>query len=106
MNHDVTIYGPDGGQFRPERFLNEDGTHKPSPPDSKEEGRHLANNALYTFGIALWAMHLESGEAGGTIDTNDVGAGIMSNAPRFTLLTKPRFSEVLDLLKLAKDEWS
>ncbi|ESK88109.1 cytochrome p450 [Moniliophthora roreri MCA 2997] len=38
MNHDAATYGPDPDEFRPERFLNDDGTHKPSPPDTKDEG--------------------------------------------------------------------
>ncbi|EEB91183.1 hypothetical protein MPER_10497, partial [Moniliophthora perniciosa FA553] len=38
MNHDIATYGSDPDEFRPERFINDDGTHKPSPPDTKDEG--------------------------------------------------------------------
>ncbi|KAK7041600.1 hypothetical protein VNI00_009188 [Paramarasmius palmivorus] len=118
MNHDIETYGPNTDKFCPERFLNEDGTHKLSPPDTKDEGhysfgfgrrvcpgRHLAINALHTFAIVLWAMHLESGKPGDIINTNDEGTGILSRAPRFTLSSKPRFPEALDLLKLANEDW-
>uniref|UniRef100_A0A0W0GB59 Cytochrome p450 n=1 Tax=Moniliophthora roreri TaxID=221103 RepID=A0A0W0GB59_MONRR len=75
MNHDPATYGQDPDVFRPERFLNEDGTHKESPPDTKDEGhysfgfgrricpgRHLASNIVLSFAIVLWAAKLEPGK--------------------------------------------
>ncbi|EEB88932.1 hypothetical protein MPER_13034, partial [Moniliophthora perniciosa FA553] len=75
MNHDPETYGQDPDVFRPERFLNEDGTHKVSPADTKDEGhysfgfgrricpgRHVASNALLSFAIVLWAVRLEPGK--------------------------------------------
>ncbi|ESK84421.1 cytochrome p450 [Moniliophthora roreri MCA 2997] len=119
MNHDETTYGPNPDEFRPERFLNEDGTHKPSPPDTKNEGhytfgfghricpgRHLAFNALFTFAVTLWAMHLEAGKDSDGISTEDEETGISSRARKFSVSSKARFPEALEMLKLAKEEWA
>ncbi|ESK80857.1 cytochrome p450 [Moniliophthora roreri MCA 2997] len=118
MNHDEEIYGSNPDEFRPERFLNEDGTHKPSPPDTKDEGhhtfgfgrricpgRHLAFNALFTFSIVLWAMHLEAGKDGDAISTDDEASEITSRPRKFSVSTRPRFPEASEMLKLAKEEW-
>ncbi|ESK84353.1 cytochrome p450 [Moniliophthora roreri MCA 2997] len=119
MNHDEATYGPNPDEFRPERFLNEDGTHKLSPPDTKDEGhytfgfgyricpgRHLAFNALFTFAVTLWAMHLEAGEDSDGISTEDEESGISSRARKFSVSTKARFPEALEILNLAKEEWA
>uniref|UniRef100_A0A0W0G888 Cytochrome p450 n=1 Tax=Moniliophthora roreri TaxID=221103 RepID=A0A0W0G888_MONRR len=51
MNHDPATYGQDPDVFRPERFLNEDGAHKESPPDTKDEGH-------YSFGFGRrWCLY-------------------------------------------------
>uniref|UniRef100_A0A0W0F733 Cytochrome p450 n=1 Tax=Moniliophthora roreri TaxID=221103 RepID=A0A0W0F733_MONRR len=97
MNHDPATYGQDPDVFRPERFLNEDGTHKEPPPDTKDEGhysfgfgrricpgRHLASNIVLSFAIVLWAAKLEPGndvhgnEAPINI-SNDQGTGFQSS---------------------------
>uniref|UniRef100_A0A0W0F754 Cytochrome p450 n=1 Tax=Moniliophthora roreri TaxID=221103 RepID=A0A0W0F754_MONRR len=75
MNHDPATYGQDPNVFRPERFLNKDGTHKEPPPDTKNEGhysfgfgrricpgRHVASNTVLSFAIVLWAAKLEPGK--------------------------------------------
>ncbi|KAI3615364.1 cytochrome p450 [Moniliophthora roreri] len=122
MNHDPATYGPNPEDFRPERFLNDDGTHKPPPLDTKNEGhysygfgrricpgRHLASNALLTLAIVLWAMHLEPGkDAQGrneALSTDDEAAGILSRPPPYKISSKPRFAESPLILKLAKEEW-
>ncbi|ESK84360.1 cytochrome p450 [Moniliophthora roreri MCA 2997] len=118
MNHDEEVYGPKPDEFRPERFLNEDGTHKPSPPDTKDEGhhtfgfgrricsgRHVAFNTLFTFAIVLWAMHLEAGKDGGAISTEDEGSGVTSQARKYSVSTRARFPEALEMLNLAKEGW-
>ncbi|ESK89474.1 cytochrome p450 [Moniliophthora roreri MCA 2997] len=122
MNHDVETYGPNPDEFKPERFLNENGTHKESPPDTKDEGhysfgfgrricpgRHLATNALFTFAIVLWAMHLEpiKDAQGKEIvpSTDDQGSSIVSRAPKFSVSSRPRFPEVPEILKMAKEDW-
>ncbi|ESK88115.1 cytochrome p450 [Moniliophthora roreri MCA 2997] len=116
MNHDTATYGPDTDEFRPERFLNDDGTHKPSPFDTKDEGhyaygfgrricpgRHLASNAVFIFTIALWAVRLKSGSE--ALSTKDEGSGIFSHPPSYRITSMPRFPEALDILRLAKEEW-
>ncbi|ESK85543.1 cytochrome p450 [Moniliophthora roreri MCA 2997] len=118
INHDEEIYGPNPDEFRPERFLNEDDTHKPSPPDTKDEGhhtfgfghricsgRHLAFNTLFTFAIVLWAMHLEAGKDGDEISTEDEAYGITSQTQKYSVSTRARFPEALEMLNLAKEEW-
>ncbi|EEB95435.1 hypothetical protein MPER_05599, partial [Moniliophthora perniciosa FA553] len=123
MNHDVGTYGPNPDDFKPERFLNEDSTHKESPPDTKDEGhysfgfgrricpgRHLATNALFTFAIVLWAMHLETAKdaQGKEIvpSTDDEGSGVISRAPKFSVSSRPRFPEVPEILKMAREDWA
>ncbi|ESK82987.1 cytochrome p450 [Moniliophthora roreri MCA 2997] len=118
MNHDEETYGPKPNEFRPERFLNEDGTLKSSPPDTKDEGhytfgfghricpgRHIANNAVFTFAILLWAMHLEPGKDSNRLSLEDEETGNSSRARKFSVSTKARFPEALEMLKLAKEEW-
>ncbi|EEB88897.1 hypothetical protein MPER_13076 [Moniliophthora perniciosa FA553] len=122
MNHDTATYGPDPDVFRPERFLNEDGTHKPSPPDTKDEGhysfgfgrricpgRHLASNTLLTFATVLWATRLEPGKdaSGREVpqSTREEGSGIVSRPPACKVSSRPRFPGAQDILKLAKEEW-
>ncbi|ESK83213.1 cytochrome p450 [Moniliophthora roreri MCA 2997] len=123
MNHDPATYGEDPDVFRPERFLNEDGTHKESPPDTKDEGhysfgfgrricpgRHLASNALLSFAIVLWAVNLEPGKDAHGNEApisilNDQATGILSRAPKYHISSKPRFPEALEILKMAKEEW-
>ncbi|ESK84350.1 cytochrome p450 [Moniliophthora roreri MCA 2997] len=119
MNHDEATYGPNPDEFRPERFLNEDGTHKLSPPDTKDEGhytfgfghricpgRHIAFNALFTFVVTLWAMHLEAGKYSDGISLEDEESGISSRARKFSVSTRARFPEASEMLKLAKEEWA
>ncbi|ESK85439.1 cytochrome p450 [Moniliophthora roreri MCA 2997] len=122
MNHDPATYGQDPDVFRPERFLNEDGTHKESPSDTKNEGhysfgfgrricpgRHLASNSILSFAIVLWAAKLEPGkdahgnEAPINI-SNDQATGILSRVPAYHVSTKARFPEALEMLKMAKEE--
>ncbi|ESK83389.1 o-methylsterigmatocystin oxidoreductase [Moniliophthora roreri MCA 2997] len=121
MNHDSETYGQDPDVFRPERFLNEDGTHKVSPADTKDEGhysfgfgrricpgRHVASNALLSFAIVFWAVHLEPGKdaQGNTvsISINDQADGILSRPPTYHVSAKPRFPEAMEILKIAKEE--
>ncbi|ESK87137.1 cytochrome p450 [Moniliophthora roreri MCA 2997] len=122
MNHDTAMYGPDPDIFRPERFMKEDGTHKASPPDTKDighysfgfgrricPGRYLALNTLLTFSIVLWATRLEPGtDANGKRvppSTCDVGSGYLSRPPACKVLSRPRFPGAQDILKMAKEEW-
>ncbi|ESK87004.1 cytochrome p450 [Moniliophthora roreri MCA 2997] len=122
MNHDPVTYGPEADEFRPERFLNEDGTHKESPPDTKDEGhysfgfgrricpgRHLANNSVLTFAILLWAAHLEPGKDDfGRVEipnVEDEAVGINSHVPDFRCSSRPRFPGAMEMLNLAKEEW-
>ena len=44
MNHEKETFGDKPDEFRPERHLNEDGTHKRPPPDTQNQGH-------YTFGF-------------------------------------------------------
>ncbi|ESK83160.1 cytochrome p450 [Moniliophthora roreri MCA 2997] len=117
MNHDAETYGPNPEEFRPERFLNDDGTHTVSPPDTKNEGhysfgfgrricpgRHLAFNALLTFAIVLWSTHLKP-EDESPLNTDDEGTGVLSRPPPYKISSAPRFPEAQELLKLAKEEW-
>ncbi|KAK7028945.1 hypothetical protein VNI00_014785 [Paramarasmius palmivorus] len=115
IDHEEMLYGPNPNHFIPERFLNPDGTHKPSPADTKEEGhfsfgfgrricpgRHLANNALLSFAVVLWAMIIEPGSDadGGKvgITTDDRGHGILSRANIFVVSTRNRFPEAAQIL--------
>ncbi|ESK85430.1 cytochrome p450 [Moniliophthora roreri MCA 2997] len=122
MNHDPATYGQDPDVFRPERFLNEDGTHKESPPDTKDEGhysfgfgrricpgRHLASNIVLSFAIVLWAAKLEPGKDahGNEVPisiSNDQAIGFLSRVPAYHVSAKARFPEALEMLKMAKEE--
>ncbi|ESK87133.1 cytochrome P450 [Moniliophthora roreri MCA 2997] len=122
MNHDPATYGQDPDVFRPERFLKEDGTHKPSPPDTKDEGhysfgfgrricpgRYLTSNTLLTFAIVLWATQLKPGtDASGREippSTRGEASGILSRPSVCKISSRPRFPGAQDILKMAKEEW-
>ncbi|EEB93441.1 hypothetical protein MPER_07897 [Moniliophthora perniciosa FA553] len=120
MNHDPQTYGVNADQFRPERFLNPDGKHKPSPSGTKGKGhygfgfgrricpgRHVAGGMLFAFAIVLWATELEPGkDEHGNVETptfDDIAIGSLSHAKKFKVASKPRFPEVKMMLQQAKE---
>ncbi|KDQ22589.1 hypothetical protein PLEOSDRAFT_1050622 [Pleurotus ostreatus PC15] len=76
LNHDTEVYGPDVDDFRPERFLNEEGELKAMPTDTKDEGhvtygfgrricvgRHVSNNSMFIeIASILWACNIRPGK--------------------------------------------
>ncbi|ESK85381.1 cytochrome p450 [Moniliophthora roreri MCA 2997] len=122
MNHDPATYGQDPDVFRPERFLNEDGTHKEPPPGTKNEGhysfgfsrricpgRHAASNTVLSFAVVLWAVKLEPGKDAHGNEApisvpSDQSTGILSRVPAYHVSTRARFPEALEILKMAKEE--
>ncbi|KAI3600685.1 cytochrome p450 [Moniliophthora roreri] len=105
-------------------FLKEDSTHKPSPPDIKDEdhytfgfghricsGRHLAFNVLFTFAVTLSAMQLEVGKDNDGVSVEDVESGASRRAQHEELYfrrvySRARSPEALEMLKSVKEEWA
>ncbi|KAI0027577.1 cytochrome P450 [Vararia minispora EC-137] len=108
-NMDTEIYGADAALFNPDRYLDEKGRLKPSPPETKDEGhisygfgrrvcigRHVANDTLFmATAMLLWAFDLSTiGEY--ELDTY-VDKGVTNC--NFT----PRFPEAMTILAAELD---
>ncbi|KAI0030471.1 cytochrome P450 [Vararia minispora EC-137] len=101
-NMDPQLYGADATDFNPDRYLDEKGQLKPSPPDTKDEGhitygfgrricagRHVANDALFAAtSTILWAFNLST-----------IGKFDLDSCPKpFSCKFTPRFSDAISNL--------
>ncbi|KAF5346116.1 hypothetical protein D9758_009952 [Tetrapyrgos nigripes] len=119
MNYDSEIYGPDAGDFKPDRFLDSCGNIK----DENDEGhfsygfgyrdcvgRHLANNALFiAVSMLLWSMKIEPGkDENGKNVLPDINSeemdGFMIRPAQFRVTLSPRFPDVEMILRQARDD--
>ncbi|KAF5346111.1 hypothetical protein D9758_009957 [Tetrapyrgos nigripes] len=119
MNYDSEIYGPDAGDFKPDRHLDSCGNIK----DENDEGhfsygfgyrdcvgRHLANNALFiAVSMLLWSMKIEPGkDENGKNVLPDINSeemdGFMIRPAQFRVTLSPRFPDVEMILRQARDD--
>ncbi|KAF4565688.1 hypothetical protein EYR36_002266 [Pleurotus pulmonarius] len=122
LNHDTDVYGPDVDDFRPERFLNEDGELKAMPTDTKDEGhvtygfgrricvgRHVSNNSMFIeIASILWACNIRPGknEAGEIVmpdPQNSIDEGLVVRPAPFLCSITSRSPEVETILAETKD---
>ncbi|KAK7462916.1 hypothetical protein VKT23_007496 [Stygiomarasmius scandens] len=120
INCDPDIHGPDAGQFRPERFLDENGNLKDPRDDGHFSygfgyrvcvGRHVANNFMFiAFATILWAMQINPvKDSKGQSILPDPGndtpiTGVTMHPPAFEFAVSPRFEDVDMLIQQARDE--
>jgi len=121
-NHDTEIYGADASTFNPDRFLDEKGNLKPTPPATKDEGhvsfgfgrricvgRHVAIDSL-TIATAtlLWAFRFDKTKDTSGMDvpinTNEYeAAGMTLNPVPYGCSITPRFDEAILILTNEKE---
>ncbi|KIK68270.1 hypothetical protein GYMLUDRAFT_256026 [Collybiopsis luxurians FD-317 M1] len=121
INLDKEIYGEDAEEFKPERFLNENGEITSSVPDSKDEGhfsfgfgrricvgRHVANNSLFIqIASLLWAFDISPEvDASGNPCLPDsldcIDYGLVVRPVPFRCKFSARHPEVMDIVAQAK----
>ncbi|KAK7462924.1 hypothetical protein VKT23_007504 [Stygiomarasmius scandens] len=116
LNRDPEIYGPDAGQFHPERHLDEKGELEDPKSDGHFTygfgyricvGRHLANNFLFmAFANILWALRIEPAKDSVVPDPqSEVSVnGVFMRPPDFDFVATTRFEDVDVLIQQARDE--
>ncbi|VDC06022.1 unnamed protein product [Peniophora sp. CBMAI 1063] len=118
LNRDPAVFGGDAHTFRPERHLDSTGYFFRSSEGTHGEGhsaygfgrricvgRHWANNALFIIAAtSLWAMSFEpvKGREPGLDDVVEEG-NIVSPAPGYAIVIRPRFAEAQWLLALERE---
>lgn len=104
INHDTTAYGPDSDQFRPERWLEENGTFKVGAPYHYSFGAGsrmctavaLSNRILYALFLRL-ILHFEftasptSSPSTHYVDLNEDTTGQTVIVKRYSISLKERF---------------
>ncbi|KAJ8507836.1 hypothetical protein ONZ45_g9819 [Pleurotus djamor] len=122
LNHDTSVYGPDVADFRPERFLDDEGKLGPLPTDTKDEGhvtygfgrricvgRHVSNNSMFIeIACLLWACNIRPGkdENGNVVmpDPHDsIDEGLVVRPAPFLCDITSRSPEVEVILTETKD---
>ncbi|KAK7458734.1 hypothetical protein VKT23_009734 [Stygiomarasmius scandens] len=117
LNHDPEIYGPDSGEFHPERFLDEEGLIKDETSEGHFTygfghricvGRHVANNSLFILiATTLWSMRIEAVKDGnGNVIKPDLEGdqGLFWRPRPFRFTTKPLFDDAEGLIQQARDD--
>ncbi|KAI0027904.1 cytochrome P450 [Vararia minispora EC-137] len=109
-NADTDLYGADATLFNPDRYLDEKGQLKPSPPDTKDEGhisygfgrrscigKYVANDALFVAtATLLWAFDLS---IVGPFDLDTyVDKGVTAVPKPYSCKFAPRFPEATAIL--------
>ncbi|KAI0027873.1 cytochrome P450 [Vararia minispora EC-137] len=109
-NADPDLYGMDAARFNPDRYLDEKGQLKPSPPDTKDEGhisygfgrrscvgKHVANDSLFVAtATLLWAFDLSTV---GPFDLDTyVDKGVTTVPKPFSCKFVSRFTEATAIL--------
>jgi cytochrome P450 len=114
INRSTDSYGLDALEFRPERFLNSDGTLKNDIEDGHSSfgfgrrvcvGRHIADNALLIdIATILWALDIVP--TGQTHQGKPLRSqkGNVNTSPEIQCNFVPRFPEVEGILKNMRDD--
>ncbi|KAJ9645600.1 hypothetical protein H2204_001181 [Knufia peltigerae] len=117
INHDTMAYGPDADQFRPERWLDEDGTFKVGAPYHYSFGAGsrmctavaLSNRILYALFLRL-ILHFEftasptSSPVTHYVDLNEDTTGQTVIVKPYSITLKERFPRQLFLSNLEKSD--
>ncbi|KAF9058825.1 cytochrome P450 [Rhodocollybia butyracea] len=114
INRSSDTYGTDAHEFRPERFLNEDGTLL-SDEDGHSAygfgrrvcvGRHVADNSLFiSIATILWALNIvPSADKDVLQHKTELRKDVFNPCPDFQSSFVPRFPEVEGILSSMRDE--
>ncbi|KAF9074345.1 cytochrome P450 [Rhodocollybia butyracea] len=109
INRSTNIYGADAVEFRPERFLNEDGTLRSDEDEHSAYGfgrricvgRHVADNSLFiNIATVLWALNIvpSTDKEVPQEQKRDSLRDIMNRPPELQRNFIPRFPEVEGIL--------
>jgi cytochrome P450 len=117
MNRSTDVYGLDATEFRPDRFMNEDGTLRTDLDGDGHftygfgrricVGRHVADNSLLIdIATILWALNIEPSPLNSSPKAKPSGSqkDILNPPPDLQCEFVARFPEVESILKHMRDD--